>query len=300
MMTDFYGIIPPVATIVNANGSFNQAGMQNMIDAVIKGGVHGVFFLGSAGEVMHMTDTLRSEVVEFCVGYTKKRVPVLVGAIACGTAAVIEYAKEAERLGADGLVLLNPYYTQLSEGALYRHFASIMEQVSIPAFLYNLPGSTGQSLSIPLIKRIATTIPSIIGLKDTVDTISHIRSVIVDVKAERPEFKVFCGFDEYLLSTLLIGGDGCVPASANFAPHLTCGIYNAFQKGDYATIEKLQKQLSHVPPLYQMGPPFFGAMKEAIKLSGVDITTDVLAPAQMPDIATKAAVAQMMSKIMVK
>lgn len=296
-MTDFYGIIPPVATIVNADGSFNKAGMRNMIDADIKGGVHGLFFLGSAGEVMHMTDKLRSEVVEFSIDYTKKRVPVLVGAIACGTKAVIEYAKEAEKFGADGLVLLNPYYSQLSEEALYRHFATIMEHVSIPAFLYNLPSCTGQSLSVPLIKRIAQTIPGIIGLKDTVDTISHIRSVIVEVKAERPDFKVFCGFDEYLLSTLLIGGDGCVPASANFAPHLTCGIYNAFQKGDYATIQKLQKQLSHVPPLYQMGPPFFAAMKEAIKLSGVDITTDVLAPAQMADEATKKSVADMMAKI---
>lgn len=296
-MTDFYGIIPPVATIFNADGTFNQAGMKNMIDANIERGVHGLFFLGSAGEVMHMTDKLRSEVVEFCVDYTSKRVPVLVGAIACGTTPVIEYAQEAERFGADGLVLLNPYYAQLSEEAIYQHFAKVMEKVSIPAFLYNLPGATGQSLSIPLIKHIAKTIPSIIGLKDTVDTISHIRAVIMEVKSERPDFKVFCGFDEYLLSTLLIGGDGCVPASANFAPHLTCGIYEAFQKGDFATIKTLQKQLSYIPPLYQMGPPFFGAMKEAIKLSGVDITTDVLSPSPMPDEATKKAIAEMMRNV---
>jgi len=296
-MVDFHGIIPPVPTIVYANGSFNKTGMQNMIDADITGGVNGLFFLGSAGEVMHMTDKLRSEMLEFSVDYTHKRVPVLAGAIACGTSAVIEYAKEAEKFGADALVLLNPYYANLSEDALYRHFAKIMDKVSIPAFLYNLPSSTGQSLSVELIKRIAVNIPNIIGLKDTVDTISHIRAVIVEIKEERPDFKVFCGFDEYLLSTLMIGGDGCVPASANFAPHLTCGIYEAFQKGDYATIQKLQKQLSYVPPLYQMGPPFFGAMKEAIKLSGVDITTDVLMPALMPDAATKQAIATIMAKI---
>lgn len=298
-MINFHGIIPPVPTIVNEDGSFNKTGMQNMIDAVIVGGVHGVFFLGSAGEVMHMTDKLRSEVLEFSINYTNKRVPVLAGAIACGTSAVIEYAQEAERFGADALVLINPYYSQLSEDALYHHFAKIMEKVSIPAFLYNLPSATGQNLSVELIKRIAKTIPNIIGLKDTVDTISHIRSVIVEVKKERPDFKVFCGFDEYLLSTLIIGGDGCVPASANFAPHLTCGIYNAFQEGDYKTIQKLQKLLSYVPPIYQMGPPFFAAMKEAIKLSGVDITTDVLMPSIKADDDIKHKVAVMMKKIII-
>lgn len=293
----FKGIIPPVATIFSKDGRLNRQGMANMIDANIAGGVDGLFFLGSAGESMHMTDKLRSEVAEFSIAHANKRLPVLVGAIGCGTADVISYAKEAERYGADGLVLINPYYSAMTEEAIFRHFAVIMENVSIPAMVYNLPGSTGQSLSVKLVKRIAQEIPTIVGLKDTVDTISHTREAIVEIKPVRPDFSIMCGFDEYLLITLILGGDGCVPASANFAPHLTCGIYKAYKENNWETAQKLQRALANVPPLYVTGPPFFSAMKEAIKLSGVDITTHVLPPSMEADEATKKWVASMMEKI---
>jgi len=296
-MANFHGIIPPVATIVTADGQLNKQGMKNMIDAVIKGGVHGLFFLGSAGEVMHMTDKLRQEVMEFCIAYTNKRLPVLVGAIGCGTQSVIEYSKAAEKAGADGLVLLNPYYAAMPDDALFRHFATVMDNVSIPGMVYNLPMATNQSMTPEFIKRVALGIPSIVGCKDTVDTISHIRALILAIKPERPDFKVFAGFDEYLFSTLLIGGDGCVPASANFAPHLTVGIYEAFQKKDWVEIQRLQNLMGHVPPLYSMGPPFYAAMKEAIRMSGVDITTDVLAPSLPADEKTRKAVAALMEKV---
>jgi 4-hydroxy-tetrahydrodipicolinate synthase len=293
----FQGIIPPVATIFNADGSFNRQGMANMIDADIKGGVNGLFFLGSAGECMHMTNAMRSEVIEFSIAHTAGRLPALVGAIGCGTADVIAYAKEAEKFGADGLVLINPYYAAMTEEALFRHFAAIMEKVSIPAMVYNLPGSTGQSLSVKLVKRLALEIPGLVGLKDTVDTISHTREALVEIKPLRPDFSILCGFDEYLLITLILGGDGCVPASANFAPHLTCGILKAYQEKNWETAQRLQRLLAHVPPLYVTGPPFFSAMKEAIKLAGVDITTHVLPPSQPADETTRRWVAAMMEKI---
>lgn len=293
----FKGIIPPVASIFHADETLNEKGMANIIDAVIKGGVDGLFFLGSAGEVAHMTPALRQQTMEFAIAHTNKRLPTLIGAIACGTQETIAYAKAAEKAGADGVVLLNPYYAAMTDEALYKHFATIAESISIPSILYNLPGTTGQSLSVDVVKKLALNIPSIHGLKDTVDTISHIRAMITAIKPERPDFAIFCGFDEYLATTLLIGGDGCVPASANFAPHLTCGIYKAYQKKDWDTIEKLQRMLSHVPPLYSMGPPFYAAMKEAIKLAGIDITTDVLRPALPVDSATKEAVSAMMKKI---
>lgn len=293
----FKGIIPPVATIFNKDGTLNRQGMTNMIDANINGGVDGLFFLGSAGESVHMSDALRSEVMEFSIAHTNKRLPTLIGALGCGTADVISYAKEAEKYGADGLVLINPYYSGMTEEALFRHFATIMDKVSIPAMVYNLPMCTGQQLSVKLIKRIAQEIQPIVGLKDTVDNISHTREAIMEIKPIRPDFSILCGFDEYLLITLILGGDGCVPASANFAPHLTCGIYKAYKENDLKTAQKLQRILSNVPPLYVTGPPFFGAMKEAIKLSGVDITTYVLPPSLEASEETKKWVASMMEKI---
>ncbi|MEN3930008.1 dihydrodipicolinate synthase family protein [Microvirga sp. W0021] len=296
-MIKLHGIIPPVASIVTADGALNPKGMQNMIDALITGGVHGLFFLGSASEVMHMTDKLRQEVLELSVAHTNKRLPVLVGAIGCGTQSVIEYAQAAERAGADGLVLLNPYYSAMPEEALFKHFARIMDKVSIPAVIYNLPMATNQSMSPAFIKRLAMEIPSIIGCKDTVDTFGHLRELLLTIKPERPDFAIFSGFDEYLLDTLLLGGEGCVPASANFAPHLTVGLYEAFQKKDWDSIVKLNRKVGIASKLYTMGPPFYGAMKEAARQAGVDITTDVLAPALPADDKIKQAVKELLAKL---
>ncbi len=293
----FTGIIPPVATIFHSDATFDQEGMGRLIDRLIAAGVDGLFFLGSAGEAAHMTDELRREVMGFCVAHTAGRLPLLVGAIGCGTAQVATYAKEAERAGADAVVLINPFYAGLSEEALYRHFAAVAGGLGIPSFLYNLPTATGQSLSVALVKKLALEVPEIIGLKDTIDALSHIRGMIAAVKPERPDFRILCGFDEYLLTTLILGGDGCVPASANFAPELTCGIYQAHCRGDWEQARRLQRILSFVPPLYEMGPPFYAAMKEAIRLSGVDIGTTVLPPAPAADAATCEAVACMMERV---
>lgn len=296
-MTKFHGIIPPVATIVTADGQLNKQGMHNLIDAHIKGGVHGLFFLGSASEVMHMTDKLRQDVLEACVSHTNKRRPVLIGAIGCGTQSVIDYARAAEKAGADGLVLLNPYYAAMPEEALYKHFATIMDKVSIPAVIYNLPMATNQSMAPSFIKRLALEIPSIVGCKDTVDTFGHLRELLLTIKPERPDFAIFSGFDEYLLDTLLLGGEGCVPASANFAPHLTVGLYEAFQRKDWDAVTKWNRKIAIASKLYTMGPPFYGAMKEAAKQMGIDITTDVLAPSLPADEKTKQAVAELLGRL---
>lgn len=296
-MLKLHGIIPPIASIVTAEGALNAKGMQNMVDAHIKGGVHGLFFLGSASEVQHMTDRLRQEVMECAIAHTNKRLPVLVGAIGCGTQSVIEYARAAEQAGADGLVLLNPYYSAMPDEALFKHFATIMDKVSIPAVVYNLPMATNQSMTPAFIKRLALEIPSIIGCKDTVDTFGHLRGLLLEIKPERPDFAIFAGFDEYLLDTLLLGGDGCVPASANFAPQITVGLYEAFRKKDWDKVAMWNHKVALAAKLYTMGPPFFGAMKEAAKQAGVDITTDVLAPALPADEKTKKAVAELMAKL---
>ncbi len=296
-MKKLHGIIPPIASIVTADGAFNKKGQQAMIDAHIKGGVHGLFFLGSAGEVMHMSDRLRQEVMEECVAYTNKRLPVLVGAIGCGTQVVIEYAKAAEKAGADALVLLNPYYSAMPEEAIFKHFATILDKVSIPAVVYNLPMATNQSMSPALIKRLALEIPSMIGCKDTVDNFGHLRALLLEIKPERPDFTIFSGFDEYLLDTLLLGGDGCVPAAANFAPQITVGLYEAFRKKDWEAVAKWNRKIAISSKIYTMGPPFFGAMKEAARQAGLDITTDVLAPSLPADEKMKKAVAEVMAQL---
>lgn len=276
------GVIPPVPTIVDDAGCLDEKGMALLLDRVIASGVDGMLILGSGGEFSHMSPALRKQVAEFAVRHTAKRLPILLGIGACSTAEVIDYGRHAQELGVDAVLVVNPYYAKLSRDALVRHYDAIAAALDIPIILYNFPALTGQDLTVDVIKELALRHPNICGIKDTVDTISHTRQVIVDVKSERPDFLVFSGFDEYLLDTLLLGGDGGIPATSNFVPEICCGIYHAFLDRDFDKIVELERRLARLSPVYGLDSPFFGLVKESIRLTGSDISTAVLAPAQRP------------------
>lgn len=161
-----------------------------------------------------------------------------------GTRATIEFGRKALEAGTDGVVVINPWYNPLADEYLFEHFRYIAEQLPVPIMLYNFPALIGQSIPVSCIQRLAVECPNIVGLKDTVDTLNHIREVIHAVKPLRPDFAVFSGYDEYLFGTLILGGDGAIPASANFAPELTCGIYQHWCNGELSEAVALQQRLS--------------------------------------------------------
>lgn len=293
----FSGIIPPVPTIFQENGELNRDGMSCMIDFLINAGVNTLFFVGSAGEFSQMSAELRMEVAEFCVRYTNRRLPVIIGIAAPGTKEVIRLGLHAKAIGADGVVVVNPYYAIHKEENIYNHYKQIAKQVDLPIILYNFPALTNQDLSPALIKRLALEFTNIVGVKDTVDSMRHIRDVIHAVKPVRPDFAVFAGFDEYLLDTLIAGGDGGFPSSANFAPYLPCGIYQAFHAKDGARMIELQRLLSYIPAMFALEAPFYSVVKEAVKLAGINITTYVLPPAAVLTEEKKAIVRQTLQKI---
>jgi 2-dehydro-3-deoxy-D-pentonate aldolase len=276
----FKGIIPPVSTIFHDNGSFDKDGTGKLIDYLLDSGVNGLFFLGTGGEFSQMSVDGRKEVAEFAVTYVRGRVPVLIGTGSASTDEVIELSLHAKEVGADGVVVINPYYWPLLEGNLYAHYAKIAEAVDLPILLYNFPNLTGQDLSPEFVRDLASTYSNIVGIKETVDTAGHIREMILKVKSVRPDFSVFAGFDDHLFNTLALGGDGAISASANYAPELTIGIYEAFGEDNYKRAIELHKQLAPLPLMYKLDSPFVSVIKEAIVLRGLSISTHVLAPAR--------------------
>ncbi|MEG3132456.1 dihydrodipicolinate synthase family protein [Rouxiella sp. T17] len=294
--TLFHGIIPPVPTLLNADEQLDKEAMKRLIDFTIAGGVNGLFFLGSAGEFAHMSDALRHEVATFCTAYVDKRVPVLIGAAHSGTEATLSFAKHAKSVGADGVVVVNPFYNPLAEENIYLHYSYLAENLALPIIIYNFPALTGQSIPVDVIKRLAEKYPNIVGLKDTVDSLNHIRETIQAVLPVRPDFAVFAGYDEYLFGTLILGGAGSIPASANFAPELTCGIYQAWQEQNLEQAVALQQRLSWLPPLYALDTPFYNVIKYAIQLVGVDVQVHSLRPAQPLAEEKKAKVKQILQQ----
>ncbi|MGN7761416.1 dihydrodipicolinate synthase family protein [Paenibacillus sp. 22594] len=293
------GIIPPVPTILNEKQKFDRSGMQLLIDSLIDKGVHGLFFLGTAGEFNQFDAGEREEIAEFCIDYTAGRLPVWIGTGSNTTSEAIRLTRHADRSGATGVVVINPYYCKLSEQSLFTHYASIAEASGLPLMLYNFPDLTGQDLSPAFVSRLAARYSRVVGIKETVDQLSHIRQMILQVKEVNPAFAVFCGFDEYLLPTLAAGGAGAIAASANFAPQLMLGLYKSFQNNECSEMLEYHRRVIQIPPLYSLDDPFIPSIKEAVRLSGVPVPVFSHSPAtpwneekerQLQDIFNKAGI----------
>lgn len=275
------GIIPPVPTILNEKGKLDRTGMKTLIDSLIKKGVHGLFFLGTAGEFSQFSAEEREEIAEFCIDSTDGRLPVWIGTGSNTTLEAIRLTQHAARSGATGVVVINPYYCKLSEETLFSHYSAVAEASDLPLMLYNFPALTGQDLSPAFVSRLAARYSQVIGIKETVDQLSHIRQMVMQVKEVNPAFAVFCGFDEYLLPTLAAGGAGAIAASANFAPQLLLGVYSSFQDNNCAEMLEYHRRVIEIPPLYSIDEPFISSIKEAVRLSGIPVPTFSLSPSSL-------------------
>ncbi|EOY9170491.1 dihydrodipicolinate synthase family protein [Raoultella ornithinolytica] len=283
----FSGIIPPVSTIFTADGQFDKPGTAALIDDMIAAGVDGLFFLGSGGEFSQLNTDERKAIAAFAIAHVDRRVPVLIGTGGTNARETIELSQHAQQAGADGIVVINPYYWKVSEPNLIRYFQQVAESVTLPVLLYNFPALSGQDLTPALVKTLADSRSNIVGIKDTIDSVAHLRSMIETVKSAHPHFSVLCGYDDHLFNTLLLGGDGAISASGNFAPQISVKLLQAFRDGNLAEAARYHQTLLQIPQLYQLDTPFVNVIKEAIVLCGRPISTHVLPPSSPLDEAKK-------------
>lgn len=284
----FTGIIPPVSTIFTADGQLDKQGTAALIDDLIKAGVDGLFFLGSGGEFSQLGAEERKTIAQFAIDHVDRRVPVLIGTGGTNARETIALSQHAQQAGADGIVVINPYYWKVSEANLIRYFEQVADSVTLPVMLYNFPALTGQDLTPPLVKTLADSRSNIVGIKDTIDSVAHLRSMIHTVKAAHPHFTVLCGYDDHLFNTLLLGGDGAISASGNFAPQVSVNLLKAWRDKDVAKAAEYHQTLLQIPQMYQLDTPFVNVIKEAIVLCGRPISTHVLPPASALDAPRKA------------
>ncbi|AXF66447.1 MULTISPECIES: dihydrodipicolinate synthase family protein [unclassified Leclercia] len=284
----FSGIIPPVSTLFTADGKLDEQGSAALIDHMIDAGVDGLFFLGSGGEFSQLNTAERKAIAEFAIAHVKGRVPVLIGTGGTNARETIELSQHAQQAGADGIVVINPYYWKVSEANLIRYFEQVADSVTLPVILYNFPALTGQDLTPQLVKTLVDSRANIVGIKDTIDSVAHLRSMVLTVKAAHPQFVVLCGYDDHLFNTLLLGGDGAISASGNFAPQVSVNLLQAFRDGDLARAAQYHQTLLQIPQMYQLDTPFVNVIKEAISLCVRPVSTHVLPPAGPLNDARKA------------
>ena len=275
----FKGIYTPSITILDENGKFDFPNMEVHINNLIDNGINGILFFGSIGEFFAFNLEEKKQFVDFVVEIVNKRVPVLIGAGGTNMEEVLELGKYCEGSGVDGLVIISPYYFGPTEVTTEKFFSTIAETIQLPIMLYNFPARSGNDLSPELVYRLALKYKNIVSIKDTVDNISHTRKIIQKVKAERPDFTVLSGFDEYYLVNRISGGDGVLCGLTNIEPKLFATLHEAYENKDFATVEKCAHQVSILMKLYDTTDLFVTGIKAAVKAKGLNISTFTKEPA---------------------
>jgi len=235
----FHGTLPAIITPFLTNGEIDEERLRSLIAHLIENGVNGIVPCGTTGESATLTHEEHKEVVRITVEAVNRQVPVLAGTGSNSTAETIELTRAAKKVGADGALLISPYYNKPSQEGIYRHYRTIAEEVSFPLVLYNVPGRTSLNILPETVARLSR-IGEIIGIKEASADLYQI-SRIIDQSEEG--FLILSGDDFTVLPTLAIGGTGVISVVANVAPKEMSEMVRAFFKGNLDTARELHYRL---------------------------------------------------------
>lgn len=248
------GVIAAMVTLFKEDYSVDEEGIKEQVDFLIEGGVDGILVLGSLGEFMNLAwREEREKVAEIAVKHADKRIPIYVGTMHTSTDEVIYLTKHAQDIGADAVAIVPAYFFPLSDDAVYNHYSAVAEEVDIPIILYNFPACTGTNINPQVVGRLARDYDNIIGIKETIDSVMHMRKCLELTRAL--DFKVITGNEDHALSILTMGGHGFVSGTANFAPEYTVGIYKSFKEGNLKEAVKTYWDLMKIRQLWNMNVP---------------------------------------------
>jgi 4-hydroxy-tetrahydrodipicolinate synthase len=239
MRRPFTGVGTALVTPFRRDGSLDEAAVKRLARRQIDAGVHFLSPCGTTGEAPTLNHREKLRVVELVLEEAKGRgVPVLAGAGGYDTREVIELARDMERVGADGVLSVTPYYNKPTPEGLYQHFKAIAESIHVPVVLYNVPGRTGINLDVKTTVRLSE-IPNIVAIKAPGD-LAQMSEII---SAAPDEFIVLSGDDPVTVATMAVGGAGVVSVASNEAPTEMVQIVELCERGDYVAARKLHHWL---------------------------------------------------------
>ena len=262
------GIIPAMVTPFDKQGKVSEGGLRKLVDYLIKGGVHGLFPVGSQGEFYALEKEEKKKIMEIVLDQVKGKVSVYAGTGAITTKETITLTKMAQDIGVDAASIIPPFFISPTQNELYEHYLAVAKSTSLPLLLYNNPGRTGVSLSADLVVRLSK-VDNIIGIKDSSGDMT---STAEYIRRTSDDFSVLAGRDTLIYGTLLYGGKGAIAATANVAPKLVVGIYEAYVRGDIEQAKKAQAELAPLRLAFSLGS-FPVVIKDALELIGIEVGT---------------------------
>lgn len=263
----FTGVATALATPFDDKG-VNVKEFSRFIEFQINAGVNALVVCGTTGESSTMTKVEKVQAIKCAISTSKKRVPVIVGTGSNNTLATIEMSVLAEELGADGLLIVTPYYNKTTQNGLIEHYKAIANSVNIPIILYNVPSRTGMNI-LPETCFELSKIDNIVGIKEASGNISQVAKI---AQLCGNDFSIYSGNDDQILPILSLGGKGVISVLSNIKPKLTCKIVNSFFENNTATSRN--EQLNALPlinALFAETNPI--PIKYAINCIGYDFGT---------------------------
>lgn len=262
------GIYVAMLTPFKEDGSLNETELRRIVDFLIESGVDGLFPISSVGEFIHMSREEKIKIMEIVADQNRGRVKITPGVGSSHPAESIFLTNKAKELSCDGVVVAPPYFFQLSQENIEKYFEAISDAVDFPIIIYNIPLFT-QPLSHDLVKRLARR-ENIVGMKDSSGSMVDFLHFMDKVRIIGEDIHILTGREETLFPSLMVGGKGCMTATAGILPEIMIGIYEAWKAGDYEKARELQFSiLLLIRGMFAL--PFPLGFKCALELRGFDL-----------------------------
>jgi 4-hydroxy-tetrahydrodipicolinate synthase len=260
--TSFRGSFTALVTPFK-NGSVDEKAFRNLVEWQIVEGTNGLVPVGTTGESPTLSHQEHQDVVEWCVDQARGRVPVVAGAGSNSTKEAVDLAKHAEKVGADAVLVVSPYYNKPTQEGLYQHFKAISDAIGIPILMYNIPSRSVIDISVDTMKRLYE-LKNIAGVKDATANMARVSQ---QRAAIGEDFNQLSGEDITALGFMAHGGHGCISVTSNVAPRLCAEFQAACLRGDYRAALKLQDKLAplHINLFIETSP---APAKYALSLLG--------------------------------
>lgn len=247
------GIVPPLVTPLLDNETLDVESLENLIEHLIAGGVHGLFILGTTGEEQSLSYKVREQMIRESCRINAGRLPILACITDTSIVESIRLAKVAAECGADGLVSAPPYYFATGQPELAQFYEELVPQLPLPIFLYNMPSHVKVSFAPDTVARLAK-MPQVVGFKDSSANATYFQSVMYKVRKVNPNFAMLCGPEEMTGELVLMGANGGVNGGANMFPELYVAMYDAAKAKDIERLVELQQLIMQISTsIYSIG-----------------------------------------------
>lgn len=266
-MSIFTGAGVAIVTPFHTDESVNYAQLEKLIDFQIEHGTDSIVICGTTGESATLTEAEHLEVIKACIDHVKGRVPVIAGTGSNCTRTAIELSKEAAAYGADGLLLVTPYYNKATQAGLIEHYTSIAKAADAPIIMYSVASRTGTNIEPETVATLVKNVDNIVGVKEASGNISQVAKIM---EATQGDVDLYSGNDDQIVPLLSLGGKGVISVLSNVAPRETHDICAKFFAGDLEGSRQLQlKAIPLIEQLFSEVNPI--PVKKALNLMGMEV-----------------------------